>query len=348
MDRRGRGRGCGRGFRQPRTPERGEGSTIGPNQNPRNEEGDQVATAINRMTDILERLAERQGPEPVNQPGNQKRGEDRALERFLKFTPPKFHGGSDPEVAKNWFERMVDIFAALDYTEERQVNFAVFQFEGAARSWWNVVSAKWERKQTPWTWRFTKFFKFAPELVVTERKRIRRCIQGLNVKIQESLAAAQIATFTDALDKAQRVENAKSQSKAFHARKRGNPSDTPKSSEKSTQPLDMRKGAGEVRMHDKPGETPSSEALPKGNQSKRGQQKRKSQTSQVVTPHITCAYCGKINHTEAEYWRKQEKCLRCGSTKHKFLNCPKVSKGEGNSQQPAKSTANQSSAGRNN
>ena len=50
--------------------------------------------------------------------------------------------------------------------------------------------------------RFTKFFKFAPDLVVTERKRIRRFIQGLNVEIQESLTAPQITTFTDALEKA--------------------------------------------------------------------------------------------------------------------------------------------------
>ncbi|XP_071928149.1 uncharacterized protein [Coffea arabica] len=219
MDWRGRGRGCGHGFRQPRTPKRDEGSATGPNQNLRNEEGDQVAMAINRMTDIFERLAERQ-----------------------------FHGGSDPEIAENWFEMMVDSFTALDYTKIRQVNFVVFQFEGAARSWCNVVSAKWEREQTLWTWvnferefnvkflppiiqekreddfiklkqgllsvaeyeeRFTKLSKFAPELVVTERKRISRFIQGLNIEIQQSLAAAHITTFTDALDKAQRVENAK-------------------------------------------------------------------------------------------------------------------------------------------
>ena len=55
-----------------------------------NEGGDQVTTALNRITDVLECLAERQGPELVNQPRNQKRGEDRALERFLKFTPPRF------------------------------------------------------------------------------------------------------------------------------------------------------------------------------------------------------------------------------------------------------------------
>ena len=49
---------------------------------------------------------------------------------------------------------------------------------------------------------FTKLLKFVPELVVTERKRIRRFIQGLNVEIQESLTAARITTFTDVLDKA--------------------------------------------------------------------------------------------------------------------------------------------------
>ena len=38
--------------------------------------------------------------------------------------------------------------------------------------------------------RFTKLSKFVHELIVTERKRIRRFIQGLNIEIQESLAAA--------------------------------------------------------------------------------------------------------------------------------------------------------------
>ena len=211
---------------------------------------------------------------------------------------------------------MVKIFATLDYAEERQVNFTIFQFEGMACSWWNVVSAKWEREQTLWTWanferefnvkflpsmiqekreddfiklkqgllsvveyeeQFTKLFKFFPELVITERKRIRRFIQELNVEIQESLAAAQIATFTDALDKAQRVENAKSQSKAFHARKRGNPSNTHGQFEKSSQPLKMGGGAGGMKMPEKSEGTPSRGAPPKRNQSGRGQQKGNSQ-----------------------------------------------------------------------
>ena len=104
-----------------------------------------MATAINRMTDILERLAERQGPGPLNQLGGQDKEEDRALERFLKFNPPKFIGGPDPELAENWLERMTNIFAALNYAEERRVTFAVFQFEGVARAWCDVIRGKWER-----------------------------------------------------------------------------------------------------------------------------------------------------------------------------------------------------------
>ncbi|XP_071905704.1 uncharacterized protein [Coffea arabica] len=161
---------------------------------------------------------------------------------------------------------MKDILAALHYTEERQVTFAIFQLEGAARSWWNVVRAKWEREQTPCTWsnftrefnekflppfiqekkedefikllqgtssvaeyeiQFTRLSKFAPKLVVNEQKRLRRFIQGLNVEIQKELAAAQIDTFKDALDKAQRVEQAQFQVRTFQAKKRSASSSAP-------------------------------------------------------------------------------------------------------------------------
>ncbi|XP_027156758.1 uncharacterized protein LOC113757878 [Coffea eugenioides] len=125
------------------------------------------------MTDILEQLAERQGPGPFNQPGTQDRGEDRTLERFLKFNPPKFIGGPDPELAENWLERMTNIFIGLDYTEEMRVSFAAFQFEGVVRAWWDVIRRKWERAQTPWIWKnFTREFneKFLPSLIQEKRE----------------------------------------------------------------------------------------------------------------------------------------------------------------------------------
>ena len=107
-----------------------------PNPEPGVDPNVQVAAAIQRMTDLLAHVVEHQGqnpnPQPGN-PGNHIEGEDRALERFQKFSPPKFLGGPDPDVAERWLEKMIDIFAALHYTEERQVTFAVFQLEGADR-----------------------------------------------------------------------------------------------------------------------------------------------------------------------------------------------------------------------
>ncbi|XP_027158291.1 uncharacterized protein LOC113759912 [Coffea eugenioides] len=224
--------------RQQRGPPRGQaqnqkeesGSVANQNTEPRAGANDQVALAINHMTDLLERLVPQQGQGAgqVNQQRDQEIGEDKALERFQKFSPSKFSGSPGPEIAENWLENMINIFVALKYIEERQVTFVVFQFEEAARSWWNVVRTKWEREQVPWTWlnftrefnekyippfvqerredefirlrqgsrsvaeyeyQFTKLSKFTPELVATEQKRKRRFIQGLNLEIQESLAA---------------------------------------------------------------------------------------------------------------------------------------------------------------
>ena len=65
------------------------------------------------MANILAQLVEQQGRAPVNQPRNPEIGEDRALERFQKFSPPKFFGGFDSEVTESWLEAMINIFVAL-------------------------------------------------------------------------------------------------------------------------------------------------------------------------------------------------------------------------------------------
>ena len=58
---------------------------------------------------------------------------------------------------------------------------------------------------------FTRLSKFPLELIVTEQRRIRRFIQGLNVEIQKNLAVAQVNTFIDDVEKAIQVENARFQ-----------------------------------------------------------------------------------------------------------------------------------------
>ncbi|XP_071901009.1 uncharacterized protein [Coffea arabica] len=256
MDRRVRGRERGRSTRQHPEGSGDREPEVNQDQGQGNVAGDPEATAINRIT-----------------------------ERFLKFGPSKFYGGPEPEVAEGWWERISDIFAALNYTEERQVTFAAFQFEGVARSWWNLIRVNWDRNHIPRTWanftrefnakflppliqekreddfikcrqgavsvaeyeiQFTKLSRFAPELVATEQRRVRRFVQGLNVEIQEGLAAVRIDTFADAVERDQRVEVARAQVKSFQANKRFGPSSSREPTYANAPPAKVGRGMGGV------------------------------------------------------------------------------------------------------
>nr|XP_027088578.1 uncharacterized protein LOC113709934 [Coffea arabica] len=324
------GPGCGRGVRQPAT-EGGSRETMPElNPEPRIDPNVQVAAAIQRMTDLLAHVVEQQGQPPVHQhgnPGNHLEGEDRALERFQKFSPPKFLGGLDPDMAERWLEKMIDIFAVLHYSEERQVTFAIFQLERAARSWWNVIRTKWKREQTPRTWvnfmrefnakyfpplvqekkedefirfrqgtqtvaeyenQFTRLSKFAPELIVTEQRRVWRFIQGLNVKIQKDLAV----------------------------RKRGFPGSSSGQGDKGN-PSKVGRGTGGGRFSGMSRGTST-----RGGPVRRDQQRSDSQRSSASVSRGPCGFCGKPNYTEDNCWRKERKCLRCGSAEHQIASCP--------------------------
>ncbi|XP_027155305.1 uncharacterized protein LOC113755503 [Coffea eugenioides] len=223
-----------------------------------------------------------------------------------------------------------------------------------------MIKGKWERVQTSWTWenftrefnekflppliqekredefimlkqgtlnvaeyegKFTKLSKYAPELVTNERKRIRRFVQGLNVEIQEGLAAAQISTFTEALEKAQRVESARMQAS------------------KRTPPSKIGRGMGGVRTT-----RASRGVLSRGGRSGPVQARGVPSSGSAVTPQVNCGYCGKPNHLENECWRKSGKCLFCGNAEHQLANCPSKVKVRGSTQKSEKSTSKQTSA----
>ena len=114
---RGRGASRARGVRQAQEPREERETAAEQDREPRVETGDQVATAIQQMTNILARLVDQQGQMPVNQPYTPEIGEDMTLEQFQKFVPPKFLGGSDSEIAEQWLEAIINIFATLYYTE---------------------------------------------------------------------------------------------------------------------------------------------------------------------------------------------------------------------------------------
>ncbi|XP_027118548.2 uncharacterized protein [Coffea arabica] len=327
-----RTRGRGREPRQVQDQGEEQGSVANQNQGPRGDRGDQVATAINRMTDLLAHLVDQQGQVLGNQQRDPEVGEDRALERFQKFAPPKFLGRHEPEVAENWFERMEDIFAALHYSEERQEK-REDEFIKLRQGTSSV--AEYETQ-------FTQLSKFAPELVVSEQKRIRRFIQGLNVEIQKDLAAAQIDTFKDALEKAQRVEQARSQVRTFQAKKRGASTSTPGRSDQNVPPPKFGKGTSGARIAG----TPRGGASSRGAQGRRGQGQQKTVSLGVPAPttRVSCGYCGKPNHTEDNCWKKLKKCLVCGSSEHQIATCPVKNRDGNGGTQSEKSNPKQPTA----
>ncbi|XP_027156044.1 uncharacterized protein LOC113756607, partial [Coffea eugenioides] len=334
---RSRGRGKGRGRRP--EPESVE------NEISNHQADNQVATAIQRMTELLARMVDQQGQghgnnagNPVNNSGNHE-GVDRALERFQKFAPPKFIGEPSPDLAERWMDRMMDIFAALGYSEERQTPWTWVNFTREFNEKYlpPIVQERREEdfirlRQGPlsvaeYETQFTKLSRFAPELVLTDRKRIRRFVQGLNVEIQEALAAAQLDTFSQTLEKAQRIETARSQVKAFRDKKR-TPSDTyTYTGEQSSRSEPPSKRSKEV-SGTRPVGTPN-QGKTKEDQAGKGPQSGVSHGESMLGTRRVCDVCGATNHTEDTCWKKEKnrRCFRCGSNEHLVAQCPQKSRG---------------------
>ncbi|XP_071912320.1 uncharacterized protein [Coffea arabica] len=168
---------------------------------------------------------------------------------------------------------------------------------------------------------FTRLSKFAPELIVTKQRRIRHFVQGLNVEIQKDLAVAQLSAFSDAVEKAQRVESARLQVRTFQAKKRAIPEGGVGQEDTSTPPK-LGKGTGGVRVL----------RISRG----------ASQGGSASAFRGPCGCCRKPNHTEDVCWKKGRKCLRCGSADHQIANCPGLSREGSGNRQSTKANLDQS------
>ncbi|XP_027155600.1 uncharacterized protein LOC113755967 [Coffea eugenioides] len=152
------------------------------------------------------------------------------------------------------------------------------------------------------------------------------------MEIQKDLAVTQINAFSDAVEKAQRVENAKLQVRNFQAKKRGFSGSSSGQGDKSTPPK-FGRGTRGGRM---PGM--SRGALSRGGQV--GKDQREGfQGGSTSASQGTCGYCGKPNHTEDNCWKKERKCLSRGSADHQLANCPVLSRDGRGSQQPTRTNS---------
>ncbi|CAI9094455.1 OLC1v1030199C1 [Oldenlandia corymbosa var. corymbosa] len=78
----------------------------------------QIAVAMETMAKTMQQSAANtpRGPLPPHE-----ESEDRALDRFLKFRPPRYSGDEGIEKTEMWLEALDDIFEVLDYSEGRKL-----------------------------------------------------------------------------------------------------------------------------------------------------------------------------------------------------------------------------------
>ena len=140
------------------------------------------------------------------------------------------------------------------------------------------------------------------------------------------------------LQKAQRIENAKAQVKAFQARKSASSSTHEKSRENAT-PSKVKR----ANHSPYPPWTLGTlgEGSTRGSQVKKGQQEGIPREGQKVAPYLACGYCEKMNHTEYDCCRKGRKCLVCGSTDYQIINCSKKQQRGKNAQHEDKTNPGQ-------
>ncbi|XP_071924779.1 uncharacterized protein [Coffea arabica] len=81
---------------------------------------------------------------------------------------------------------------------------------------------------------------------------------------------------------------------------------------------------------------------PRGGHNGRGPQKSTSQGSSASVARGPCGFCGKPNHTEDNCWRKERRCLRCGSAEYQIANCPVLPREARATTQSSKANSGQS------
>ena len=309
----------------------GESSAQGNNSN------QLLDSTLVKMADFFDEQRTRRNGHDRNGPDAP---DDVALERFLKFRPPTFSGDMGIEIAEKWIDSMEKIYKTLKYGDERKVAFAEYQLEGPAKEWWRVIEEKWVAEGRQYLWKsfleefrkkfipkvvrqrreeefialkqrmmtveqyetqFAKLSKYAPDMVNTEEKRMRRFLQGLRIEIQQFLATAQMNTYADMVEYAQKIEDCDNKRKDLQNSQRARSGNF--GSNRGGPPQGHAGGAQRQFPQKRAGETSNPGPAKRGN---------------VSAP---CPYCGGRGHNESNCWKRAGKCLRCGSLDHKIKDC---------------------------
>ncbi|XP_022853829.1 uncharacterized protein LOC111375262 [Olea europaea var. sylvestris] len=169
------------------------------------------------------------------------------VEQFHCYKPPIFDGKADPLTAEEWIRGMERIFKHLSCTDAQKVLCAEFMLVDAASHWWESASrTRLEAQQRALMWtqfkdevmgkyflqalrdqkeivflqleqgkmkledyerKFKQLLRYAPHLVDTEAKKVRRFKLELRPEIGGILASHQFTIYSQVLQTAQAISN---------------------------------------------------------------------------------------------------------------------------------------------
>ena len=152
---------------------------------------------------------------------------------------------------------------------------------------------------------------------------LKRKYEGIS---EEALTMAQNTTAMGFPEEAQRTGIARPQVNIFHAKKRGK---RPEQCKRGRPVAKKGRGVRGVKILET-----LKEDTPGGNPSGEGPLHDVSQEDQTPIALSFCGYCRKSNHMEVDCWKKDGRCLRCGSTEHRIANCPSLLREKKGTQQP--------------
>ncbi|XP_022857004.1 uncharacterized protein LOC111378068 [Olea europaea var. sylvestris] len=121
------------------------------------------------------------GPEAKDSSGDEATPKKILVEQFRRHKSPTFNGAADPLAFKEWLHKLERIFRLIGCTDAQKVQFVEFMFSGDASHW------------------------YAPHLVDTEDKKVRRFEQGLNPDISMILVSHRFTSYRKMLERAHAI-----------------------------------------------------------------------------------------------------------------------------------------------
>ncbi|XP_057808695.1 uncharacterized protein LOC131023168 [Salvia miltiorrhiza] len=198
---------------------------------------------VNTLAHVLAQALRRVLPQQPHQP--QAEGGNGVVAQFRSMAPPILRGNEGPLGTEEWMRQMERIFNYMRCRDDLKVTCAAFQLTDDAGHWWeSETAALTEEQMRATTWRtfkekvmgkyfprafrkqkeielmnleqgnmtileyerkFTQLGRFAPHLVDTDEKKAWRFENGLRPEIGGHLAALNITSYSEILERAQAV-----------------------------------------------------------------------------------------------------------------------------------------------